>query len=108
MADYTYITDPQELFAKQDSGETIEFRTSDGDYWVQWAGIAWNQGWQFRIVKPEPKLVPHWPAVLRHSNDQPVLSVWLFTSIEDAHKIHPTMIRLATEYPPIMLEVKEC
>lgn len=62
------------------------------------------------IQKSEEELVPHWHAIIksRHFNRM-VLSDCLFNSLEDAKYLYSEddVIRLATEYPPIMLPKKK-
>ncbi len=106
MSKYIYITDPEELFAALKRCERIEF-LMDGDGWIKWQGTLWNCKMQFRIAKPEPKLVPHWPAIGTNPQGQYFLTAILYASEEQAKSAYVPVVRLATEYPPIMLEVKE-
>lgn len=65
-----------------------------------------------RYYKPEPELVEHWPAVIKnkYTKGSPKPGA-LFRSEEDAdtyyHGTDFGLVKLATEYPPIMLEIKE-
>ncbi len=97
---------PQELFDALERGEKIEFRKWEDDEWIAWNGQSWHNLWKFRIVKPEPKLVPHWPAVFLGREGYWVSNL-LYRSELEAPKDIGNFIKLATEYPPIMLEVKE-
>ena len=55
----------------------------------------------------EKKFIEHWPAVYRNRSKY-FLSGSLYRHVEDAKKsLAPEVIRLATELPPIMLEVDE-
>lgn len=60
----------------------------------------------FTEIKPEPKLVEHYPAVYK-MGDVYAHTMVLYHSEEVAKRIVDDFIRLATEYPAIMLEVKE-
>ncbi len=98
---------PIELFQALERGEKIEFSRQAYDDWHTWDGKEWSAAWYYRTVKPEPKLVPHWPAV-RHSDGIPFTTNSLYATEEQARgEWTEGFIRLATEYPPIMLEVKE-
>lgn len=57
-----------------------------------------------RITK---ELVPHWPVVMPSDSDRPYLSDDLYTSEAEVKTAYPNSksARLATELPPIMLEV---
>ena len=88
---------PQELFDARDRGEEIEFESGEGR-WVKWNGTSWCKDVEFRIVKPEPKLVPHWPAIL---SGVPTCGLILSNTLYSECPSHA--IRLATEYPPIYL-----
>ncbi len=97
---------PQELFDALERGEKIECYEGVHVGWAPWKGISWSNNWNFRIVKPEPVLVPHWHAVI----DGPSgcwLSYNLYATIDAARNDYDRAIRLATEYPAIMLEVKK-
>lgn len=61
----------------------------------------------YRVAHKEKKLVPHWPAIYLGIYESSILSASLFPNEEAARKEWSSIIRLATEYPPIMLEVKE-
>ncbi len=97
MSEYTYITDPQEIFAAYKRGEKIE-HTSNGVTWEPWSGMAWYEGWQFRIVKPEPKM------------EEVKLLGFLSSSGILMHaptKGHPAWRRVPSEDKTVMVEVKE-
>lgn len=51
------------------------------------------------------KLVPHWPAVRKVMGDYK-LTDELFPSLEFAKQRWKSAIRLADEYPPVMIEVE--
>lgn len=97
---------PQELFDARDRGEEIEFESGEGR-WVKWNGTSWCKDAEFRIVKPEPKLVPHWPAIIQKETYR--ITDQLYPTVEAAMKdwwAFSNTIRLATEYPPIYLPEK--
>lgn len=100
-----------EVLQAYEAGKEIEFRDEVG----RWRPCSHQEGprWNFALydyrVKPEEKkLVPHWPAIIHEARKR--------TFVTDS--IHPTeanarstfgssFVRLATEYPPIMLEGTE-
>lgn len=88
-------------------GEKTECRQYDGTIWMWKMHSGWNtQVYEYRIApKPEPKLVQHWPAISL-IDGQPYLSDCLFHDEQSARDFLPDFLRLAVEYPPIMLEVK--
>ncbi len=88
-------------------GETIEYRYKACADWH----VAEKPQFDFinneyRIKPAEPKLVPHWPA-LCGDGTYVWVSGMVFPNLEAAKKYSRCVIRLATEYPPIMLEVEE-
>lgn len=96
---------PQELFDALERGDRVEYKV--GLYeWEKWTGTAWHQDKIYRIVKSEPKLVPHWPAIFK-SEQKYYFTNTLYSSEIIATQRLENFVRLATEYPPIMLEVKE-
>jgi hypothetical protein len=99
---------PQEVFDARDRGEEIEFRYRYGsNTWAKWNGKSWCEEVEFRIVKPEPKLVPHWPAVVQEETYK--ITDQLYPTVEAALKDwgrSGTTICLATEYPPLYLPEK--
>jgi hypothetical protein len=54
---------------------------------------------------PAPKLAAHYPAVCGRPGEY-WLADSLYTPEDDANACEANFIRLATEYPPVMLEVK--
>jgi hypothetical protein len=90
-------------------GEKIEMR-HHCDTTGRWYPIdgEWHfESRDYRIApKKEPKLVPHWPAIVR-SNVGYSISDSLYATEKEAEDDYDDFVRLATELPPIMLEVKE-
>jgi hypothetical protein len=96
---------PQELFEALEMGKIVEVRVpEEEDDWFRWLGFNWDATFEYRIREPE--LVPHWPAVIKEE-----YSYWisdnLFASLEEAKERYEDYgskaIRLATEYPAILL-----
>lgn len=87
-------------------GKQIQRRTSNGE-WLDLENPMWyfNIG-DYRVKPEEPKLVPHWPAIFENSHGTFITSR-LYKDFSQAKKAGAEPLRLATEYPPIMLEVKE-
>jgi hypothetical protein len=66
---------------------------------------------EYRVKPKEVKLIPHWPAII-NSGQTTRITQSVYSSIEEAKRIIPSslvqrVLRLATEYPPIMLPEKE-
>jgi hypothetical protein len=88
-----------------DHGVTIESWTHKGDYVYDH-----NDQHSDDLVEPwvdASKLIPHWPALVIGSLT-PFVTRGLYPNIKTAREVlgEDTKLRLATEYPPIMLEVK--
>lgn len=77
--------------------KNLIIRTADKAKWYIW----------------HPEVVPHWPAIIDQPHSRSVgpeyyLTNSIFRNIEDAQdKIQGKVVRLATEYPPILIEVEE-
>lgn len=90
-------------------GKDIEVYISmNGDTWVPRDQPLWN--WKhcdYRIAEKKPVLVPHWPAIYSIGGT-PRISDELFASLDAAVIEYRDygVTRLATEYPPIMLEME--
>lgn len=97
---------PEELFAAFRNGDSVE--CWNGEAWDVWSGEWWDKDTKFRITEKyvaptRDHKVPHWPAVVR-LKDGTTLSDCLFASEDDAREMcGEGVVRLATEYPPIML-----
>ena len=59
-----------------------------------------------KLHKPEPVLVAHYQAVCMMHDGQRYITQNVFRSVEEAKSKNVNALRLATELPPIMLEVK--
>lgn len=90
-------------------GEKIEFRIGGMGCWEQKTNTSnWNTyNSEYRIARPEPVLVPHWPAIWRTRNNGYAVSGILFACENDARDVFEDFVRLATEYPPIMRELSD-
>lgn len=99
----------RELSDAVDRGEKIETKFYRGIEWVKWDGIEWGILWMFRIVKPEPKLISHWPVLITFDDGTHYVSSAVFPDVESARRHFGVSLveRLVTEYPAIMLEIKE-
>ncbi len=89
-------------------GKQIEMRRQDeSSDWCWIAAPVWNFSlWDYRVKQPAA-LRPHWP-VLAHDTQLDIYLVEdvLFPTVEEAREFYPNrlrVIRLATEYPPVML-----
>jgi hypothetical protein len=104
---YTEITDPIEIFRLHKEGKMIEFLYPSYGEWIVWPGAEWRDYWQFRLVEDEDELVPHWPALRTFEDGCSEVSKFIFCACKDAEAWYwrgtQKEIRLATEYPPIML-----
>ncbi len=99
MSKYIYIADQQELFAANKRGEKIE-HTSNGGTWEPWSGMAWSEIWQFRIVKPDPRM------------QEVKLFAWLteagcLVHVRDKEIPYPKWRRVLGDDKTVMVEVKE-
>lgn len=91
-------------------GKKIQSKSKLRTDWVTISCPTWDfNEFDYRIAPVEKKFVPHWPAILKYENESYFMSDYLFPS-EDKAKAqfnNNSFIRLATELPPIMLEVEE-
>jgi hypothetical protein len=103
MKKYTEITDPVELFRLHKEGKKIEIQCES--LWLPWPGIGWGRYSKFRLVEEEEEQVPHWHAVVQTDPTSLYLMTSnLFTDADESIEYWgDQFIRLATEYPPIML-----
>lgn len=89
------------------AGKKVEIYNPDDDFWEQIDNPAWNWcSFKYRIKKEEPKLVAHYPALIGGS-DGIYIADYIYPTFEAAKKMYSRAIRLATEYPPIMLPEKQ-
>ena len=91
-------------------GEKIECKSIRWqDIWRQKEDTTlWNSiDYEYRIAKPEPKLVPHWPAILGGKDQGYWVSDVLYCDEQSAREDNPNFVRLAREYPEVLLEVEE-
>lgn len=80
----------------------------------EWCDIptpAFNPYQEYRVKPKEVRLIPHWPAIIDLGPTARITQS-VYSSIEEAKRNVPRstslrMVRLATEYPPIMLPEKE-
>lgn len=96
------------------AGETIQARENSGQEWKDLSSngvLGWYDSMQYRVKPKEIKLIPHWPAII---NSVPTARITqnVYSSIEEAKQTLPPVLaqrvlRLATEYPPIILPEKE-
>lgn len=76
--------------------------------WVKCEKPTWNWGKNdYRIAEKKPVLVPHWPAIIKSTTGCYVLTDHVFPNLDTAKsRFNLSVIRLATEYPYILLEVE--
>lgn len=72
----------------------------NGVNWTDLPSPSFSTELKYRAKPKEVKLIPHWPAVIDHPLR---LSQRLFTTKEEAVRVYRHTIRLATEYPPVLL-----
>lgn len=95
------------------NGEQIQWRDRGALEWedISSSPMGWHNLVEYRVKPKEIKLIPHWPAII-NSGPTARITQNVYSSIEEAKRtIHPEfgrqLLRLATEYPPIMLPEKE-
>lgn len=76
----------------------------NGVNWVDVPSPSFLNEMKYRVKPKEVKLIPHWQAVIDHPLR---LSQRLFKTEEEAVRVYRHTIRLATEYPPILLPEEE-
>ena len=89
-------------------GKTIQMLDIEGE-WADLAVVTFNDYpmYRYRIKPAEKKRVPHWPAIIPNMDEQGYwVTTEIFPSLEHARTQFKAVIRLATELPPIMLEVE--
>lgn len=90
-------------------GKAIEVLIPGSIDWHVTTNPSWNfSGCDYRIKTEPLKLVPHWPAINKNEAGMRAFTTDRLYSNEVDAKIDwkDRFIRLATEYPPIMLEAK--
>lgn len=84
------------------NGEQIQVR--NGVNWTDIPSPSFLNEMKYRVKPKEVKLIPHWQAIV----DNPLrLSHRLFKTKEEAVRWCRDTIRLATEYPAVLLSEKE-
>jgi hypothetical protein len=96
------IIEVMQAFAE---GKEIERNAGFGE-WMATDSPRWNwYDFDYRIAAKKPVLVPHWPAICKYKDSGNMyLADSLFPNLAEAKGVHSSAVRLATEYPPIMLE----
>lgn len=90
------------------NGEQIQLFSQAEKKWKDLESLTspvWFPENQYRIKPKEVKLVPHWHAIIANP---PRLSAHIFPTKEAATLTFPrNVLRLATEYPAVLLPEKE-
>lgn len=86
------------------NGEQIQIFNRPEDKWVDSTTPTFSPDSQYRVKPKEVKLVPHWQAIIDHPLR---FSHRLFKTKEEAVRVYRHTIRLATEYPVILLPEEE-
>lgn len=84
------------------NGEQIQVR--NGVNWTDIPSPSFLNEMKYRVKPKEVKLIPHWQAIVDHPLR---LSHRLFKTKEEAVRWCRDTIRLATEYPAVLLSEKE-
>lgn len=85
-------------------GEEIEFCfMGDDKLWSKHNAPRFDFTRYSYRVKP-PELRPHWPAIIRLPDGRHTISTWLYAKGDEISFVDLVgFVRLATEYPPVML-----
>lgn len=65
-----------------------------------------NDEWEEYIEPKKKRIVKMWPAVTKIEGNSYYISTVIYETFETAKRIDPYVVRLATEYPPIEIEIE--